>query len=327
MRAVVLESYGEADVLQIKDVPDPEPGPEEVVVEIAATALNRADLLQRRGLYAAPGPPPDHEIPGLELSGTVIQTGSRTSDLHIGDDVMGIVGGGAYAERIAVHERQLMPIPATVSRNDAAAIPEVFITAWDALIVQGGLTSGRTALVHAGASGVGTAAIQICRAIGAKVIVTASTNKIDACIALGADRAVDYTKDDFVKAAQDVGGVDVVLDVVGGEYLDRNIDALRTQGRIIQVGVMGEQLATFPLGKLLFKRAGITGTVLRARPTEEKIAVTRRFAREILPLFDDGTLKPVIDTRFGLDDIAEAHRYMESNANVGKIVIDITPRG
>ena len=326
MRAVVLESYGEADVLQIKDVPDPEPGPEEVVVEIAATALNRADLLQRRGLYAAPLPA-EHEIPGLELSGTVIATGPRCLTLKTGDEVMGIVGGGAYAERIAVHERQLMPTPSTTALHDAAAIPEVFITAWDALVVQGGLTSGRTALVHAGASGVGTAAIQICTAIGAHAIVTASTNKVQACRDLGADVAVDYTRDDFVAAAQQAQGVDVVLDVIGGEYLDRNIDSLRTGGRIIQVGVMGEQLATFPLGKLLFKRAGIIGTVLRARPVEEKIAVTQRFAREILPLFDEGRLRPVIDRRYPLDDIAEAHRYMESNANVGKIRIDVTGRG
>ncbi|MGH2686301.1 MAG: NAD(P)H-quinone oxidoreductase [Actinomycetota bacterium] len=323
MRAVVLESYGEAEVLQLKDVPEPEPGPEEVLVEVAATALNRADLLQRRGLYASPLPA-DHEIPGLELSGTVVAAGPRCLTLTPGDHVMGIVAGGAYAERVTVHERQLVPTPSSVELHDAAAIPEVFITAWDALVLQGGLTSGRTALVHAGASGVGTAAIQICKAIGAHVIVTASTTKVDACRALGADQVVDYTTQDFGQVARDV---DVVLDVIGGEYLDRNIDALRTGGRIIQVGVMGDQLATFPLGKLLYKRAGIIGTVLRARPLEEKIAVTQRFRHEVLPLFDDGRLHPVIDRRYELAAIADAHRYMESNANVGKIVVDVTNRG
>jgi NADPH:quinone reductase len=324
MRAVVLESYGEPDVLRVAEVPDPEPGPEEVVVSVVATALNRADLLQRRGRY--PGPPMPREIPGMELAGRVAALGERATAWSVGDEVMGIVGGGAYAERIAVHERQLLAVPATVGVADAAAIPEVFITAWDALVLQGGLTSGRTALVHAGASGVGTAAIQVARAIGARVAVTASAGKLDACRALGADLAVDYGADDFVAAVQDLTGgrgADVVLDVVGGEYLARNLDALRTGGRIVQVGVMADAMATFPLGLLLPKRAAIVGTVLRARPLEEKIAVTQRFAAEVLPLFDDGRLRPVIDSRYPLDRIAEAHAYMETNANVGKIVVDV----
>ena len=187
MRAIVLKSHGDPDVLTLTDVPDPEPGPEEVVVEVTATALNRADVLQRMGFYPEPGPPREHEIPGMELSGTVVARGARVTMWREGDAVMGIVTGGAYAERVAVHERMLLPVPQSVPVADAAAIPEVWITAFDALVVQGGLTSGRTALVHAGASGVGTAAIQIAKAIGAGVVVTASTAKVAACRELGAD--------------------------------------------------------------------------------------------------------------------------------------------
>lgn len=324
MRAVVLTEHGEPDVLAVAEVADPVPGPDEVLVDVAATAVNRADLLQRRGRY--PGPPMEQEIPGMELAGRVAAVGSRARDWAVGDAVMGIVGGGAYAERIAVHERQLMPVPSTVGLSDAAAIPEVFITAWDALVRQGGLTAGRVALVHAGASGVGTAAIQIAKAIGASIIVTASTGKLEACRALGADRVVDYTADDFVDSAKDLTGgrgVDAVLDVVGGEYLARNIDALTVGGRIIQVGVMGDASATFPLGALLPKRASLIGTVLRSRPIEEKISVTQHFAREMLPLFESRALVPVIDSRFRLEQIADAHRHMESNANVGKIVVEL----
>jgi NADPH:quinone reductase len=324
MRAVVLEEYGDPEVLSVSEVPDPEPGPEEILVEVVATALNRADLLQRRGRY--PGPPMDHEIPGMEFAGRVVATGERATAWSVGDQVMGIVGGGAYAERLVTHERQVMAVPSSVSLADAAAIPEVFITAWDALVRQGGLTAGRVAMVHAGASGVGTAAIQIAKAIGAQVIVTASGGKVDACTALGADRAVDYTTDDFVAAAKDLTGgrgVDVVLDVIGGDYLARNLDALAVGGRIVQVGVMADATASFPLGALLPKRATLIGTVLRSRPIEEKIAVTQQFSREMLPLFDAGALVPVIDSRFRIDQIADAHRHMESNANVGKIVIEL----
>jgi putative PIG3 family NAD(P)H quinone oxidoreductase len=324
VRAIVLETYGGPEVLGLRDVPDPEPGPEEVVVAVATTALNRADLLQRRGLY--PGPPMPREIPGVELAGRVVARGERVRGWREGDEVMGIVGGGAYAERVAVHERQLMRVPDGVGPADAGAIPEVFITAFDALVVQGGLSAGRTALVHAGASGVGTAAIQIAKAIGASVVVTASAGKLAAAIELGADGAVDYRSGDFVDAARRRTrgrGVDVVLDVIGGDYVDRNIDALAVGGRIVQVGVMGGGSAAVSIGKLLPKRAALIGTVLRGRPVEEKIAITQRFAHEMLPLFDDGRLHPVIDSRYPLARIAEAHERMEANANIGKIVIDV----
>jgi len=326
MRAVVLESYGEPEVLTLRDVPDPEPGPDEVVVAVVATALNRADLLQRRGLY--PGPPMPHEIPGMELSGRVLSRGARATLWSPGDAVMGIVGGGAYAERIAVHERQLMAVPRSVALADAAAIPEVWITAYDALVVQGGLTSGRTALVHAGASGVGTAAIQIARAVGARVIVTASAGKIDRCLALGADRAVDYGSEDFVAATRELtdgAGADVILDVVGGDYVDRNLDAVALRGSVIQVGTMAGGATQVNVGKLMARRAALVGTMLRSRPLEEKIAITRRFAAEILPRFDRDGLHPVIDRRFDLAGIVDAHRAMEANQNVGKILVDVAP--
>lgn len=324
MRAVVLNRYGGPEVLEVNDIPDPEPGSGEVEIAVTTTALNRADLLQRRGLY--PGPAMEHEVPGMEFSGLVSGFGAGVSRWAVGDAVMGIVGGGAYAEKLVVHERQVMPVPQGISVPDAAAIPEVFLTAFDALVVQGGLTSGRWALVHAGASGVGTAAIQIAKAIGANVAVTASSSKLDRCLELGADLAVDYRSEKFVDRVKDVTsgvGVDVVLDVIGGEYTIDNINSLRTTGRLIQVGVMGDQTVELPLGMLLPKRASIIGTVLRARPLEEKIALTQRVEAELLPLFTSGRLQPVIDSRFGLEDIAAAHSYMETNANVGKILIDV----
>jgi NADPH:quinone reductase-like Zn-dependent oxidoreductase len=225
-----------------------------------------------------------------------------------------------------VHERQLVPVPAALPLADAGAVPEVFITAWDALVLQGGLTAGDVALVHAGASGVGSAAIQLCRALGARVIVTASAGKLEACRDLGADLAVDHRSDDFVDAARELtagAGVDVVLDVIGGDYLARNLDALRVGGRIVQVGVMGGGSATFPLGAMLAKRATLVGTVLRGRPIEEKIALAQRFEREVLPFFTTGACRPVIDSRFDLADVEAAHHRMESNANVGKIVLDV----
>lgn len=325
MHAVVLADHGGPEVLSLQEVPDPIPGAEEVVVEVTATALNRADILQRMGRY--PGPPMPHEIPGMELAGRVAERGERAGRFEVGDAVMGIVGGGAYAERIAVHERQLMAVPDSIPLADAAAVPEVWITAWDALVAQAGLTPGRTALVHAGASGVGTAAIQLCKAIGARVAVTCSTGKVQACRDLGADLVVDHTSEDFVAGVKELtggAGVDVILDVVGGDHLARNLDALAVRGTIVQVGVMGDATATFPLGLLLLKRATLIGTVLRARPLEEKIATTAEFARQVLPLFDQGRCHPVVDRRFPLAEVADAHRHMEANANIGKILLDVS---
>lgn len=326
MRAVVLTSYGEPEVLTLADVPDPEAGPEDVVVEVVATALNRADLLQRRGFYPEPGPKRAHEIPGMELSGRVVAVGSRVAAWSPGDEVMAIVSGGAYAERVAVHERQLLAVPRGVPVADAAALPEVGITAHDALVSQGGLRSGGWALVHAGASGVGSMAVQIAAAVGARTVATTSSGKVADVRTLGADVVVDYGSEDFVAAvaeATEGRGVDVVLDVVGGDYLARNLAALRVGGTIVQVGVMGGGKTTIDLGALLPKRAHLVGTVLRSRPLEEKVAASLRFAREVVPAIEAGTIVPVIDRRFPLAEIADAHRYLESNANVGKVLIDL----
>jgi NADPH2:quinone reductase len=293
---------------------------------VVATALNRADLLQRRGFYPEPGPKREHEVPGMELSGRVAAVGDRVARWSVGDEVMAIVAGGAYAEQVAVHERQLMAVPAGVDVADAAAIPEVGITAHDALVVQGGLRSGGWALVHAGASGVGSMAVQIVKAMGARVITTTSTGKVDAVRALGADVVVDYKAEDFVEAvagATGGRGVDVVLDVVGGDYLMRNVAAIRTGGTIVQVGVMGGGATEINLGALLPKRAHLVGTVLRPRPLEEKAAASARFAAEVVPSIESGAIRPVIDRRYPLAEIAEAHRYLETNANVGKVLIDL----
>jgi putative PIG3 family NAD(P)H quinone oxidoreductase len=323
MRAVVLRSYGGPEVLTIEDVPDPVAGPEEVVVQIAATALNRADMLQRMGLY--PGPKMAFEIPGLEFAGRVTAAGERAGLWKVGDAVMGITGGGAYAQRIAIHERQVMAVPASVALVDAAAIPEVFLTAWDALVLQGGLTSGRWALIHAGASGVGTAGIQIAKAIGARVAVTCSAGKAEAVRALGCDVVLERSPHDWLADAQAAvpTGFDAILDVIGADELNRNITALASKGSIVQVGTMEFGQPVINLGALMGKRGRLIGTVLRARPIEEKIALTRRFAGEMLPLFDTGALKPVIDSRFAFDDIAKAHERMGANLNVGKIVVDL----
>jgi putative PIG3 family NAD(P)H quinone oxidoreductase len=324
MRAIVLESHGGPEVLNPQDVPEPVPGPEEVLVRVSATAVNRADLLQRMGLY--PGPPMPQEIPGLEFAGVVERLGARVSAWAPGDPVMGIVGGGAYAEALVVHERQAMAVPASVGLPDAAALPEVFITAYDALVLQGRLGAGGWALVHAGASGVGTAAIQVARLVGARVVATCSTGKVDACRRLGADVVADHTAGDFVEAVREATaglGVDVVLDVVGGDYVARNLSAVAVGGRIVQVGVMGGGKAEVPVGTLLAKRVRWVGTVLRSRPIEEKIAITRRCAHDLLPAFEDGRLRPVIDRRMSLWEVAAAHELVQSNATVGKVLLTL----
>ena len=240
---------------------------------------------------------------------------------------MGITGGAAHAERLVVHADQAVRVPVGTPLEMAGALPEVFITAWDALVLQGGLREGGTALVHAGASGVGTAAIQLCGMLGATVVVTASAGKVARCLELGADRAVDYASQDWVSVvaeATDGRGADVVLDVIGGDYLDRNADALAVGGTIMQVGLMGGGKATFGLGKLLSKRARLVGTTLRARSLEEKVALSRAFVDRVVPGFEDGNLQVVVDRRYPLADIAEAHAYMETNASVGKIALDVT---
>lgn len=325
MRAVVITNHGDPSVLKVVAVEKPEPKSSEILVKNRATSLNRADLMQRMGLYPDPFPGAN-DIPGLEFAGTVVSCGESVKTWRVGDPVMGIVSGGAYAEFLVVPEMQAMAVPKNIDLANAAAIPEVFITAWDALICQANLQAGQWALVHAGASGVGTAAIQICKSLGAYVVVTCSAGKRDACLALGADLAIDYKAQDFVEVVMQAThgkGVTAILDVIGGDYLNRNIAALALKGTIVQVGLMGGGNTAFNIGALMPKRARLIGTVLRPRPLEEKIAVTQRFVSEMLPFFEIGKLRPVIDRRFGLDQIVEAHEYMETNANTGKIVIDV----
>jgi putative PIG3 family NAD(P)H quinone oxidoreductase len=324
MRAVVVTEYGAPEVLAVTEVPDPSPGPDEILVQVAHSAVNRADTLQRLGSYPDPyrrGP----EILGLEYAGTVAATGDRVTNWQVGDRVMGIESGSCNAELVVTHSRQALPVPSTVALADAAAIPEVFLTAWDALVVQGGLTSGRWALVHAGASGVGTAAIQIAKAIGARIAVTCSAGKIEACQALGADLVLERSPADWsgeLKRAVPAG-IDTVLDVIGGEEANRNLAVIKPQGTIVQVGLMGGGSTPVNLGLLLVKRVHWIGTTLRARPLEQKVALSQRFIAELLPLFESGALLPVIDSRFTLDEIVAAHRHMEANANVGKILLDV----
>lgn len=324
MRAVVLRDHGGPEVLTIEEVPSPEPGPDQILVGVAHTALNRADTLQRQGGYPDPRNL-ELEIPGLEYAGTVAVVGADVTEWSVGDQVMGIESGGCYAEQVVTHARQALPIPSNVDLADAAAIAEVFLTAWDALVVQGGLTSGRWALVHAGASGVGTAAIQIAKAIGARIAVTCSSGKVDACRELGADLVLERSPNDWLsdlKAAVP-DGVDVILDVIGGDEADRNFRALAMDSTIVQVGLMGGGAAPVNMGLLLMKRITWVGTTLRARPLERKLALCQRFRSEMLPLFESGALAPVIDSRFAFADVADAHRHMESNASIGKILLDI----
>jgi putative PIG3 family NAD(P)H quinone oxidoreductase len=330
VRAVVLPGYGGPEVLELADVDDPVPGPDEILVDVRHAGVNRADVLQRMGRYPNPTPVTP-EIPGLEYAGVVAGIGARVTAWRAGDEVMGIETGGCYAERLVTHGRLALPVPPGLPLSDAAAVPEVFLTAWDALVLQGGLTSGRWALVHAGASGVGTAAIQIAKAIGARVAVTCSAGKTPACRELGADVVLERSPADWPTHLREglaehgrSDGVDVVLDVVGGEEADRNLAAVRSTGSIVQVGLLAGGQSTVNLGPLLAKRVRWIGTVLRGRPIEERIAICRRFTDEMLPLFTDRVLRPVIDRRLPLADVAEAHRVMEADANIGKILLDVS---
>lgn len=333
MRAVVLDGYGGPEVLRVTEVDAPAPGPDDLLIDVHHSALNRADVVQRTGGYPDPSRPKGDtspEIPGMEYAGRVAAIGERVNGWSVGDAVMGIETGGCYAEQVVTNQRLALPVPDGLDLADAAAVPEVFITAWDALVVQGGLTSGRWALIHAGASGVGTAGIQIVKAIGANVAVTCSAGKIGACRDLGAEVVVERSPADWLAALLSglaergrTVGVDTILDVVGGAEADRNLQALRPKGTIVQVGLMGGARAEVTIGLLLVKRARWIGTTLRGRPLEEKATICRRFADEVLPLFTSGALRPVIDRRFPLEQIADAHGHMEADANVGKILLDV----
>ena len=326
MRAAVITQPGDADVLVVRDVPDPTCGAEEVLVSVRASALNRADLLQRRGHHPAPKGTPE-DIPGLEMAGVVEAVGAYVSGWAPGDRVMALLNGAGYAEKVVVHERQLMAIPANLDFEQAASIPEVFLTAYDGMFRQCELAMGESVLVHAAGSGVGTAAIQLAAAASCRVYGTAgSAEKLEQASALGLDVGINYRTDDFAEViARETGGrgVDVVVDVIGAPYWQRNLASLATLGRMVIVGTMGGGTVEWNVGALQGKRLRVHGTVLRARPLEQKAQLTQEFAHRVLPLFTRGKLRPVVDRVFPLDDVVEAHRFMESNANFGKIVLRI----
>jgi putative PIG3 family NAD(P)H quinone oxidoreductase len=324
MRAVAITKPGGPEVLVVGDRPSPEPSRGEVRVRVHATAVNRADLLQRAGMYPAPpGEPPD--IPGLEIAGEVVGLGADVERLAIGDRVFGLVGGGGYAEQVVVHERALAKIPAGLDFVHAAAIPEAFVTAPDAMVTQAGLRSGEAVLVHAVGSGVGTAAAQLGRALGAYVIGTARTpDKLERAKPLGVDVGIVPQGGKFaeaVRAATGGAGAAVVLELVGGGYLDEDLRAVDRRGRIVLVGLLAGARTELDLGQLLRNRVTVTGTQLRARPLEEKLAAMRAFEAQVVPLFARGKLAAVVDRVLPLGEAGEAHRYVASNAGFGKVVL------
>jgi putative PIG3 family NAD(P)H quinone oxidoreductase len=323
-RAVVIRGAGDVEVLVIEDRPRPQPGAGEVLVAVAAAGLNRADCLQRRGMYPAPpGAPAD--IPGLEFAGEVAALGPATSDWKLGDRVMGIAGGGAMASHIAAHQRTLVRVPDRLDLAAAAAVPEVFMTAFDALVLQAGLAMGDDVVIHAAGSGVGTAAIQLVARAGARAIGTSRTaSKLDRCRELGLAVAIevaDGTFADKVRGETGGRGAAIILDCVGAAYLEENLRALCTGGRLIVVGLLGGASGTLPLRPLLARRARVAGTVLRSRPLEEKAALAQAFAARVVPLLADGRLVPVVDAVLPMDQIQDAHRRMEQNQTFGKIVL------
>jgi putative PIG3 family NAD(P)H quinone oxidoreductase len=321
-KAVRIRGPGDVDVLELGEIEVRDPGPGELSVEVAAAGLNRADLLQRMGVYPAPpGSPPD--VPGLEYAGTVAATGEGVSAFRPGDRVMGIVGGGGMASRVVVHEREAIPVPAGMSITDAAALPEVFITAYDALFLQCGLALGQVVLVHAVASGVGTAALQLVKAAGATSVGTSrSKDKLERCRPLGLDHAVVAAEGRFADRVRELAGEPhVVLDLVGGGYLEESFRVVAPRGRIIVVGLLAGANAPMPLGLLLRKRVTLIGTVLRSRPLEEKAVVVQAFIRDVLPLLAAGRVKPVVDDVLPMSEIAEAHRRMGEDRTFGKLVL------
>lgn len=324
MRAAVISAPGGPEVLQIKDLPIPEPAADQIRVRIHAAGLNRADLGQRSGNYPAPAGWPA-QIPGLEFAGVVDACGPDVYDAKEGDRVFGIAGGGTHAKYVLTTPDQTAPIPATLDFITAAAVPEVFMTAYDALVLQGGLTLGQRVLTHAAGSGVGTAVIQLARAAGAQVWGTSRSDiKRSQAQALGATAVFDpsnFAAD--VQNATGGAGVDILIDFVGAQYLAANLDALASRGRMVIVGTLSGAKGTIDMGVLMRKRLHIMGTVLRSRTRAEKATLTRRFTQDVVPLFERGEIRPVVDRLFPLDDIVAAHRYMEANENFGKIILQM----
>ena len=325
MRAIIRIDDGGPSVLQVSEVPAPIPTATQLLVDVHATALNRADLIQRRGGY--PPPPGESEILGLEIAGTVAALGSAVEGVAEGDRVFGLVGGGGYAEQAVIDYRMAMPIPEGWSFEEAAAIPEVFFTANENIFTLGELSAGETILIHAGGSGVGSAGIQISRHADANIFVTAGTQeKINKCKTLGATEGINYKTTDFVTEIERLTGgegVDVVLDFIGAPYLEQNLSILKTKGRLLQVGLIGGATAEIDLSMLMRNRLKVIGSVMRPQSIEEKIAITQRFMDRWLPELKRGVLQPVIDTVFPLAEARQAHTYMEANRNFGKIILKV----
>ncbi|KAF0834211.1 NAD(P)H-quinone oxidoreductase [Ornithinibacter aureus] len=323
MKAITIPEFGGPEALVLSEVPDPEPGTGEVLVQVAAAGVNRADVLQRQGHYAPP--PGESEVPGLEVSGTIEALGDGVEGWSVGDEVCALLSGGGYAELVRVPAGQLLPVPSGVSLIEAAALPEVTCTVWSNVFLTANLQPGETLLVHGGSSGIGTMAIQLGRAIGAVVAVTAgSPEKLAACADLGAEVLVNYREEDFVErvlAATDGAGADVVLDNMGAKYLARNVAVLATGGRLVVIGMQGGTRAELDLGVLLRKRAAVIATSLRARPLGEKATIVAAVREHVWPLIEAGEVRPVVMSRHPLADAAAAHRELEASAHIGKILL------
>ena len=330
MRAIVLTEHGGPEVLRIQEVPTPQPGPDEVAVDVWAAGVNRADLLQREGRYPPPGPQPTHEIPGLEMAGAVVGVGTRVRRFRVGNRVAGLLPGGGYAQRVISHQDLLFAVPPDLGWTQAAAIPEVFLTAYDALIRQAGMGAGDRILVHAAASGVGTAAVQLGRWAGAYVFGTAgSAAKCQAAEDLGArivlemaDRGRDFAT--ILRESSGGDGFDVVLDLVGGSYFERNLAALAPRGRLITLGLVGGARAEIDLGQLLSKRLTLIGSNLRNRSLGERAGLTAAFTSQVLPALAAGLLRPIVGAVLPWTEAAEAHRILQADAVIGKVILRIT---
>jgi NADPH2:quinone reductase len=323
MTAIAISKAGGPEVLVPEERPVPQPGPGEILVKVAAAGVNRPDVMQRQGLYPPPKGAPD--IPGLEIAGDVVALGDSVTRWKAGDKVMALVVGGGYAEYCLAHEAHALRIPQNISMAEAGAIPETVFTVWHNVFERGALKSGETLLVHGGTSGIGTTAIQLAKAFGAKVITTAgSPEKCEAARKLGADLAINYKTEDFVaatKAATGGKGVEVILDIIGGDYIERNYEAAGVEGRIVQIAFQGSPKATVNFTRLMLKRLHHTGSTLRSRSVEDKAAIAAAVEARVLPLIAAGKMKPVMDSQFALREAGAAHARMESSAHIGKIVL------
>jgi putative PIG3 family NAD(P)H quinone oxidoreductase len=325
MRAVIAPDPGGPEALVVADLNDPEPGPGEVVIDMAATAVNRADTLQRQGFY--PPPPGASDVLGLECSGTISAVGDDVAGWSVGDEVCALLAGGGYAEKVLVPAGQVMPVPDGVDLVTAGALPEVACTVWSNVFMIAGLRQGETLLVHGGAGGIGTFAIQLAHALGVRVITTAGSQaKLDVCRSLGADVTIDYKEQDFVeevKAATDGNGVDVILDNMGAKYLGRNLDVLATEGRLVIIGMQGGTKAELDISTLLRKRGAVIATSLRGRPVPEKAAICAAVVEHVWPLVADGRVRPVVNGTMPLEEVRAAHELMESGDHTGKILLTL----